>query len=94
MASQKLKALQTSLQKVGIAQHRIEDIFFLLSGILSIGNLIFDHPSDSDEDEEGGGGGGGDDRQGPMKVVNDEELDKCASLLCVEPEELEAALVL
>ena len=83
-SSKQLQSLQRSLVKVGIASHKVEDIFFLLSAILSIGNLMFDQECDDDGNDVSGQ---------PMKVVNEHELDKCAALLCVDSDELEAALV-
>lgn len=83
-AAKQLQSLQRSLNKVGIPKHKVEDVFYLLSAILSIGNLMFEEQSEEDENHNSGE---------PMKIMNEDELDKCSALLCVDSGALEAALV-
>jgi myosin heavy subunit len=72
-----LSILKDSMKKIGIDAQMQNDIFQLLSAILSMGNLIFeDHGEDV-----------------AATITNPDLLARCCMLLHVDPGSLEAALV-
>mmetsp|Transcript_26235 Transcript_26235/g.38878 ORF Transcript_26235/g.38878 Transcript_26235/m.38878 type:complete len:1321 (+) Transcript_26235:88-4050(+) len=72
-----LSTLKDSLRKIGIGNKMQTDIFQVLSGILTLGNITFeDHGSDA-----------------AATITNPDVLARCCMLLHVDPGPLEAAIV-